>query len=59
MQEAVRKLSTYPTDECSIDDFLMREEMRNLNFDANVVTLENAFAMYMNVKAALKMFCFR
>jgi hypothetical protein len=31
----------------------MREEMRNLNFDANVVTLENAFAMYMNVKAAL------
>jgi hypothetical protein len=53
MQEAVRKLPTYPTDECSIDDFLMREEMRNLNFDANVVTLENAFAMYVNVKAAL------
>ncbi|EFX76633.1 hypothetical protein DAPPUDRAFT_106895 [Daphnia pulex] len=45
MQEAVRKLPTYPTDECRIDDFLMREEMRNLNFDANVVTLENAFAI--------------
>ncbi|EFX65847.1 hypothetical protein DAPPUDRAFT_332753 [Daphnia pulex] len=59
MQEAVRKLPTYPTDECRIDDFLMREEMRNLNFDANVVTLENAFAMYMTVKAALEMFCFR
>jgi hypothetical protein len=59
MQEAVRQLPTYPTDECSIDDFLMREEMRNLNFDANVVTLENAFAMYMSVKAALEMIRFR
>lgn len=59
MKEAVRQLPTYPTDECRIDDFLMQEEMKNLSFDANIVTLENAFAMYMSVKAAVEIIRFR
>ncbi|XP_046448542.1 uncharacterized protein LOC124197236 isoform X2 [Daphnia pulex] len=54
MEEALCQLPSYPHDDYDIEDFLTKDEIQSLNVNGSLVTLENAFQVYMYVRTAVE-----
>jgi hypothetical protein len=54
MEEALSQLPSYPYDDYDIEDFLTKHEIQSLNVNGSLVTLENAFQVYMYVRTTVE-----